>query len=39
MENASKNKKEIVEYTGESIQFNAKDYNDAIEQWNKHFAQ
>ena len=38
MENASKQQKEIVEYMGDLIQFDVKDYNDAVEQWNKHFA-
>lgn len=38
MENASKQQKEIVEYMGDLIQYNVKDYNDALEQWNKQFA-
>lgn len=38
MENASKQQKEIVEYMGDLIQFNVTEYNNAVEQWNKHFA-
>jgi hypothetical protein len=37
MENASKQQKEIIEYMGDLIQFDVKDYNNAAEEWNKHF--
>ncbi|WBL26780.1 hypothetical protein [Zunongwangia sp. HGR-M22] len=38
MTNASKQQKEIVQYMGDLIQYDVQDYNDAVEQWNKHFA-
>lgn len=37
MANASKQQKKIVEYMGDLIQFDVTDYNNAVEQWNKHF--
>ena len=29
--------KEIVEYMGDLIRFEVTDYNNTVEQWNKHF--
>lgn len=36
MENAAMQENEFVKYLGDLIQFNVKDYNNAVEQWNKH---
>jgi hypothetical protein len=36
IKNASKQQKEMIEYMEDLIQFDVKDYNDAVEQWNIH---